>query len=289
MTNNESSSEILVSICCTAYNLEKYIGQAIESFLMQKTNFRYEIIIGEDYSSDSTRNIISEYSRKYPDLIEMVISDSNVGIIRNYNRILDKAKGKYIAICDGDDYWVDPLKLQKQVDFLESHDDFVICCHYSYLVNETGTVTYQDPSVVPLTYSYHDILLGKKKETRNSTLMIRNSPEFKKLTTEQWFLKSYAQDRFLKLYATAATGKKIYVIPEILGCYRVHKAGIWSMAGSKVVGPKTRSDFQLTIKNFKYPKQQKIELLNKYLKRYLLYDLKNLNFNKALSTLRTLV
>jgi glycosyltransferase involved in cell wall biosynthesis len=256
---------------------------------MQKTNFRYEIIIGEDYSSDNTRQIISEYCQRYPDLIQMVISDSNVGIVRNYNRILEKARGKYIAICDGDDYWIDPLKLQKQVDFLEANNDFVICCHYSYLVNEAGVINYADDDPKPFTYSFHDILLGKKKETRNSTLLIRNSDEFIKLTSEEWFLKCYAQDRFLKLYATASTGKKIHVIPEIMGCYRVHPAGIWSMAGSKIVGPKTRSDFNLTINNFKYPDEQRKQLLHKYLKRYLLYDLKKFRFYQAYSTLRTLV
>lgn len=286
---NSKSSDILLSICCTAYNLEKYIAKAIDSFLEQRTNFRFEIIIGEDCSKDSTREIISAYCREYPELIQMVISDENVGIIRNFNRILEKAKGKYIAICDGDDFWSDPLKLQKQVDFLENNEDYVMCCHYSNLVDETGAVTYVDPEPKPLIYTYFDILTGKRTETRNSTMVIRNNSQFKQLTKQAWFLGCYAQDRFIKLFATSSTGGKIYVLPEVMGNYRIHQASIWSTAGSKVVGRKTRSDFNVIINNFKYPKEQQKKLLEIYLKRYLAYDIKKLGFRKIYSTFNALL
>lgn len=118
----------LVSICCLAYNQEKYIRQTLESLLMQRTSFSYEIIVHDDASTDNTRKIIEEYASNFPHTIKPVFQKENKysksGFNFQYKYVFPKAIGKYIAICDGDDYWIDPLKLQKQVDFLESHPDY---------------------------------------------------------------------------------------------------------------------------------------------------------------------
>lgn len=119
----------LVSICCITYNHEAFISGAIDGFLKQETNFDYEIIIGEDCSTDNTRKIIDKYANKYPGLIQVITSDSNVGPVLNEYRTLLAAKGKYIAFCEGDDYWTDSLKLQKQVDFLEANTGYSVCFH----------------------------------------------------------------------------------------------------------------------------------------------------------------
>ena len=107
----------LVSIASITYNHEKFIAQAIDSFLMQETDFDFEIIIGEDCSTDDTLKIIKEYKAKYPDIIKLITSESNVGMMTNFIRTLEACSGKYIALCEGDDYWTDTLKLQKQVNF----------------------------------------------------------------------------------------------------------------------------------------------------------------------------
>ena len=107
----------LLSIASITYNHEQFIAQAIESWLMQKTSFEIEIIIGEDCSTDNTRAIIEKYRKLHPDLIKLIISESNVGMMPNFIRTLAACRGKYIALCEGDDYWTDPYKLQKQVDF----------------------------------------------------------------------------------------------------------------------------------------------------------------------------
>lgn len=117
----------LVSIRTSTYNHEPYIKQCIEGVLMQKTNFPFEYIIGEDYSTDETRKIVFEYARKYPDIIRVITADYNVGSKANGRRCIRACRGKYIAICEGDDYWTDPLKLQKQVDFLENHPEYGMC------------------------------------------------------------------------------------------------------------------------------------------------------------------
>lgn len=125
---------VLVSINCTTYNQEEYIADAIESFLMQKTDFEYEILIGEDCSTDNTKKIVLEYVEKYPDKIRMITSESNVGARKNSMRLLESSKGKYIAECEGDDYWIDPHKLQKQADFMVKNPDCTLCFHAAEIV-----------------------------------------------------------------------------------------------------------------------------------------------------------
>lgn len=127
---------MLVSINCIAYNHEKYIGQAIEGFLMQKTNFDFEIIIGEDCSTDRTRDIIHSHMERNPGRITLVTSETNVGASQNSMRVFAASSGKYIALCEGDDYWTDENKLQKQIDYLESHPSCSMCFHAANGINE---------------------------------------------------------------------------------------------------------------------------------------------------------
>lgn len=128
---------ILVSVHCATYNHEKYVADAIESFLMQKTNFKFEVLIHDDASTDRTVDIIREYEKKYPDLIKPFYQTENQysqgQSITKLN--LKRAQGKYIAICEGDDFWIDPYKLQKQVDYMEKHPECSLCVHGGYIVN----------------------------------------------------------------------------------------------------------------------------------------------------------
>lgn len=120
---------ILVSVVLITYNHEKYIREAIEGILMQKTNFAFELIIGEDASIDSTREIVEEYAKKNPEIIKLLKSEKNIGMTKNYIRTLRAVTGVYIALCEGDDYWTDELKLQKQVDFMELYPQCTLCYH----------------------------------------------------------------------------------------------------------------------------------------------------------------
>mgnify|MGYP001248218371 CR=1 FL=1 len=120
-----STQQPLVSVHMITYNHEKYIAQAIEGVLMQKTNFLFELVIGEDCSTDSTRVICKEYADRYPNIIKLLPdAGKNLGMMENAIRTTMACTGKYIALCEGDDYWTDPYKLQKQVDFLEAHNDY---------------------------------------------------------------------------------------------------------------------------------------------------------------------
>ncbi len=138
--------EVMVSIHCITYNQEKYISEALEGFITQKTNFRFEAIVHDDASTDPTPMIIKKYTEKYPSIIKPIFEkenqwskkDGSLGRIMNAHM-----RGKYVAFCEGDDYWIDPLKLQKQVDFLESHPDFS-CVHTAFkCVDENSNLIFR--------------------------------------------------------------------------------------------------------------------------------------------------
>lgn len=128
-----------VSVFMITYNHEKYIAEALDSILMQKTDFDFDIVIGEDCSTDATRRIVLEYSRKYPDKIKLLLHNVNVGFISNMMYVLEACTGKYVAMCEGDDYWTDPFKLQKQVDFLEANKEYVLATHGYRIVKHDST------------------------------------------------------------------------------------------------------------------------------------------------------
>lgn len=135
----------LVSISCITYNHEAFIRDAIEGFLMQKTTFPVEILIHDDASTDGTAKIVREYEEKYPGLIFPIYQTENLysqGIKISINFQYPRASSKYIALCEGDDYWTDPLKLQKQVDFLESHEEYTACITHAKVSNEIENKSY---------------------------------------------------------------------------------------------------------------------------------------------------
>ena len=136
------NDEIMVSVCCTAYNHEKYIRQCLDGFVMQETNFKYEVIISDDASTDTTAEIIREYEEKYPEIIKPIYLQENQyskGVNITFRYLYPNAKGRYIALCEGDDFWTDPLKLQKQVDTLEANPTCHMCVSKVMCVSENGT------------------------------------------------------------------------------------------------------------------------------------------------------
>lgn len=135
----------LVSVVIVTYNQEAYIAQAIDSVLMQETDFSYEVLIGDDASTDDTTRIVTEYAARFPDIIVPYIRPSNLGATRNSYELLKHMRGEYFAFLDGDDYWIDPFKLQKQVDFLRTHPRYIGCTHRLQYVDENGITLKRHP------------------------------------------------------------------------------------------------------------------------------------------------
>lgn len=279
------SQRPMVSICCLTYNHERFIAHAIESFFMQQTNFQFEIVVGNDCSTDATLSILESFKKKYPDQIKLISSTKNRGTHYNLIDTIKECTGKYIALCEGDDYWTDSFKLQKQVDFLEQNPDYIICCHYTRVIDEGSNTIYVHPKPVPRIYSYHDLLAGRQEETKTATVLYQNVPIIHQLFNQPWFFSCNAGDKIFKLFATHYTGRKIYVLPEVMSCYRNHAGGIWSMIDARKRKEKMISDFNLIIKNFTYPALQKKMLLLLYVKRYLLFELGCRRVRKAFNTI----
>lgn len=216
----------LVSICCLAYNHAPYIRQCLEGFVMQKTNCPIEVLIHDDASTDGTQDIIKEYEAKYPDIIKPIYQKENqyskgvkVSLVYNFSR----AKGKYIAMCEGDDYWTDPYKLQKQVDFLESHPDYVMCSHRfnqyiqdKNLLEEEKNLTFQGAD-----YDLKN-LIGGKWLTQTLTVMYRRSA----LDLKEY--ESYGMSMDIILFYALLKNGKGYCFPDIMATYRLHGGGVWS-------------------------------------------------------------
>jgi len=131
----ESKQEIMVSVICPTYNQAAYLRKGLDSILMQKTDFDYEILIGEDCSPDNTNEILAEYEEKYPNLIQVFHREKNLKQSRNVYDLFMRSRGKYIIILDLDDYWTDEKKLQIQVDFLEAHPEYIGVAHFFSIVD----------------------------------------------------------------------------------------------------------------------------------------------------------
>lgn len=130
--------DITVSVIVLTYNHEAYLSQALDSILMQNTDFRYEILVGNDASTDRTGEILQSYADRYPDIILPFHRPQNLGAPRNAYELLLKTRGKYLAFCEGDDFWTDPGKLARQVEFLEKNPSYIGCSHRCLIVDKNG-------------------------------------------------------------------------------------------------------------------------------------------------------
>jgi len=219
-------NEILVSVSCITFNHEKYIAEALESFIMQKTRFNYEILIHDDASTDRTADIIREYEKKYPDLIKPIYQKEN-----QYSKDVDvddlnteRAEGKYIALCEGDDYWTDPLKLQRQVDYLESHPDCTLCVHAAYIVNVMGRkIKSVRPNVGNKIFTIEEIIEGGGGLFATNTIMYPRRLDAGK---PDFYKKAPVTDYPLTIYL--ALKGKVYYIDAYMAAYRKGVSGSWT-------------------------------------------------------------
>lgn len=223
------AGEILVSICSTTYNHAPYIRQCLDGFLMQQVNFKYEILIHDDASTDGTDEIIKEYAAKYPDIIKPLYEEVNQYSTDNPKGMaywnFSRAKGKYIAMCEGDDYWTDPLKLQKQVDFLERHTDYVLCTHHFFRFDQNVACYYENNSTIQLedfTYDIDYYIKYNNWVTQPLTSLFR----LDSLCLLDFMNLPIKKDTVL-FYEILKNGKGL-LMKEPMGVYRIHSYGVWT-------------------------------------------------------------
>ena len=210
-------TNITVSVFMLTYNQEQFIAQTIESIVMQKTNFKYQLVIGEDCSTDATYSICKSFEEQYPDKIKLLPSQSkNIGLINNYVRTIKECNGKYIAICDGDDYWIDENKLQKQVDFLEANLDYSIVYTGFNKLYPDGTLKKAVLSFTNQESSFTDLIYNNY--IPSVTVLFRNNKDFSKLPT--WITNFPFGDWPTYLWLIKDEGK-IYFLDEVTAVYRM--------------------------------------------------------------------
>lgn len=210
----------LVSVCMITYMHEAFLREAIEGVLMQEVDFSVEFLIANDSSPDKTSEIVEEYYRNHPkgNWIKYLRHSENKGMMRNFVWSLEKCEGKYIALCEGDDYWTDPLKLKKQVEFLELNKDYSLVSHYSkkisfrnHLSTIIGKLDRDNYSLEDIDYHFLPI--------PTASLCFRKS-----FNIPDWFFKVYGGDRAL-IFLCSQHGK-VKILDFVGSVYRIHPAGI---------------------------------------------------------------
>lgn len=212
-----------VSVHIITYNHEEYIAQALDSVLMQKVDFDYEIVIGEDCSTDNTRQIVVDYQQKYPDKIRALLHETNIGGTQNDIAVHNACQGEYIAWLEGDDYWTSPHKLQKQVNYLDQHRECSMCFHSTRHFHENGSrPDYNSkPPIAKEFFELEDLFYGSFMPT--CSVMVRRVHIAK---LPDWYEQTYAGDWGLQILITKYG--KIGYIDEVMGATRIHDRGVWN-------------------------------------------------------------
>ena len=213
-----------LSVMMITYNHERFLAQALEGILAQRVNFDYEIVIGEDCSTDGTRKILMDFHRRYPSKIVPLLRERNLGAMRNALETLAACRGQYLAIVEGDDYWTFEDKLQRQVDFLDQHPDYAICCHRAEIRDETGAGragVLPDLGFKPGPYAIEDLIAYNFITT--CTVMYRWGSVG---PLPDWFLGLKLAD--WPLHVLVARSGKINLMDEIMAVYRLHAGGMWT-------------------------------------------------------------
>ncbi len=226
----------LVSVTCITYNHEHYIRKAIDGFLMQITNFPFEIIIHDDASTDRTAVIVQDYANQHPGLIRAILQEKNQyskGVKPYSNIVIPKALGRYIAICEGDDYWVDPLKLQKQIDFLEANPDYGLVCSDIKIIDKNNNKVSDYPFYAKqkLQYKSGDVFFDLLQGNFINTLTVCVRADLLQPLMKE------ANDRNLNfiydywIWLRISQKSKVKFMDEKFAAYRIHDQGISHQPG----------------------------------------------------------
>jgi glycosyltransferase involved in cell wall biosynthesis len=213
------SAQPLVSVRLVTYNHEKWIAQCLEGILMQRTDFPFEVVVGEDCSTDRTREIVLAYAGRYPEKMRVLPAEANLGAMPNSFRVQQACRGKYHAMIEGDDYWIDPRKLQKQVDLMEANPDMTLCFHNVFVVNGDNSSTrlyYTDAMPDAMTFAEVSHISTPVASHLARSDVLASLPE--------WRLKIWCGDVLFRLWC-AHRGQVGY-LNEVMAVYRRHPRGV---------------------------------------------------------------
>ncbi len=259
-----------LSIFCITYNQAPFIRQALDGFVMQKTNFPFVAIVGDDCSTDGTTEIIREYAERYPDIIKPIYHDENTKGWGNGCDVSAACQSEYVAMCEGDDYWTDEYKLQKQVDFLDAHPDFTICFHPVVVKWEERS---KKDSIFPKKKDrfYKTELeladLAKRNFIQTNAVVYRWQLNATRQLKDIWPEGIAPGDWYLHLFH--AEKGKIGFLSDVMAVYRKHAGGLWSGAGKSnkwflSLGIPHVRFFEVVEKHFKVPENpNKYQILKK--------------------------
>lgn len=258
---NTTNHPLKVSICCVTYNHEKFIRKCLDGFLLQQTNFPIEVIIHDDASTDGTQRIIEEYNNKYPGIFFPLFQKENQyqkgirGMNAKFN--FPRCTGKYIALCEGDDFWNDPHKLQKQVDFLESNPDYFISGHDANIIDESETIISNSKLPAICKRDCSTIELQKCFFVLTLSMCFRNVPELMQMPEELY--KASNADTFMISFF-GKFGKYKYMADIVPATYRIHSDGIWAMRNELEKQIMTKNTFRQLRKYYASVSNRRMEL-----------------------------
>lgn len=221
-------SELKVSVPLITYNHSSYIEAAIESALSQEADFRYEIVVGEDCSTDDTRDIVTRYQAKYPDIIRLLPRDVNLGMQRNYRETVCACQGEYVANLDGDDYWTSPHKLASQVRFMDSRPDLAMSFHRARIEGQGKHAGEIIPNGARRDLGIDDLLIGNSIPSCSCMYRRTRLPE----SWPDWYDDVPSYDWALHCVVLGAGGTAGF-IDEVMAVYRVHSRNAWSSQGER--------------------------------------------------------
>lgn len=229
--------EIAVSIICLVYNHEKYLAQTLDEILKQKVDYKFEVLVHDDNSTDNSREIIEKYQKKYPAIVKPVYEKENQysrGVKISIDIMLPLVKGKYVAYCEGDDFWCDNQKLSKQIKFLENNFEYVACVHNTKIINlknnEEGFVNFEK---IEKDICIEEIIEGRGNGYQTSSLLVRADVIKKLLNERPGFFESAKVIGDYPLAIFLSLNGKIRYIPDVMSVYRCETSGSWSATNNR--------------------------------------------------------
>lgn len=249
-----NDKSFLVSVKMITYNHVAYITKAIEGVLNQKTNFKYELVIGDDYSNDGTTVIIENYYHNFPEIIKPIIRKRNIGPKLNAENLNNYLSGKYVALCEGDDYWIDPYKLQKQVDFMESNTEYSMCFHNAFVLKGNSNEMKLFASLEDREYTPNEILVNWLVPT--ASVLFRKEYLNNKIYDKNYIFTDIA------LFLTLCEYGKVRCLNETMAIYRRHETGLTQ---NKYKLKQRIVHFNTLNKNFNYKYNKEIKKIKKLL------------------------